>query len=317
VNPRSREEVAESIKEALTMPVEEQKERNRAMQRRLHKYNVIRWSGDFLDSLERVKSMQKDFCGSILIEEKRKDLIKRYTRSKHRLLLLDYDGTLVPFSKRPDKAVPDKEILKRLRILGRNDGNEVVIISGRDRKTVEKWFGELGIGLVAEHGVWLKEKGKRWKLIEPMRNDWKKQVYPMLEFYADRTPRSFVEDKEYSLVWHYRRTDPELGQLRAREMKDALLSLTENLNLEVLEGNKIVEIKNVGINKGRAASFWLKQRRWDFILAIGDDWTDEFTFEALPEKAYSIKVGLGVSKARFNTPSCEEVRELLKELGSK
>jgi trehalose 6-phosphate synthase/phosphatase len=60
--------------------------------------------------------------------------------------------------------------------------------------------------------------------------------------------------------------------------------------------------------------YWLSKEKWDFILSIGDDSTDEDIFEALPDRAYSIKVGLGPSKARFTIPSFIEVRELLKEL---
>ncbi|MCK4428722.1 MAG: trehalose-phosphatase, partial [candidate division Zixibacteria bacterium] len=188
------------------------------------------------------------------------------------------------------------------------------IISGRDRETLDKWFGNRNLGLVAEHGVWIKDRGKSWETIEPLRDDWKEQMRPVLEWYEDRTPGSFIEEKDFSLVWHYRKAEPQLASIRARELKDALLQLTANLNLGVLEGSKIIEIKSVGINKGRAALHWLSKNTWDFILAIGDDWTDEDLFAVLPDSAYSIKVGLSPSKARFNLDSVAEVRLLLKQL---
>ena len=122
------------------------------------------------------------------------------------------------------------------------------------------------------------------------------------------------EEKEFSLVWHYRKVDPEFGLVRVRELKDALLHLTANLSLEVSEGNKVIEIKNAGINKGRAVLRWITKKNWDFILAIGDDWTDEDMFAVLPESAYSIKVGLSPSQAKFNVNSWIDVRSLLEEL---
>ena len=129
----------------------------------------------------------------------------------------------------------------------------------------------------------------------------------------DRTPGSFIEEKQFSLVWHYRKADSELSTTRVRELTDELVNLTANLNLQILEGSKVVEVKNSGINKGRAALRWIAKEDWDFILAIGDDRTDEDMFEVLPETAYSLKVGLGSSMARFNLKSYRDVLFLLEE----
>jgi Trehalose-6-phosphatase len=93
-----------------------------------------------------------------------------------------------------------------------------------------------------------------------------------------------------------------------------LLYLTSNHSIQVLEGNKVMEIKNASINKGKAASNWLEQKSWDFILAIGDDHTDEDLFNALPTSAYTIKSGLAQSNARFRLKSIPEIRQLLHQL---
>ena len=106
------------------------------------------------------------------------------------------------------------------------------------------------LGLVAEHGAWIKERSKEWETIEPLENDRKTEILPVLEVYVDRTPGSFIEEKEFSLVWHYRNCDAELAAVRAKELKDVLLNLTANLNIGVMEGNKVIEIKNTNINKG-------------------------------------------------------------------
>ena len=317
VNPNNREQVAEALKEALEMPEEDQIERNRIMQIRLQRYDVIRWANEFVDKLLEAKKAQRELGQRRLTQQMRNSLIDHYLKSKRRLILLDYDGTLIPFVVRPERARPDERLLELLRSLSNEPKNEVVIISGRDKATLENWFGSLNMGLVAEHGVWIKERGGNWEMIEPLKNDWKEEIRPILEIYVDRTPGAFIEEKEFSLVWHYRMADPELGEVRARELKDALLQLTVNLNLGVLEGNKVIEIKNIGINKGRAALRWIKKEKWGFILAIGDDWTDDDVFAVLPELAYSIKVGLGPSRARFNLDSIMDIRLLLEELGGR
>jgi trehalose 6-phosphate synthase/phosphatase len=314
VNPNNQEEIAQAIKEALTMPDDEQIERNRMMQKRLQRYNVVRWGTDFLDALSSVRRIQEEMSVRKLTQAAQKKLIKSYDDSDNNIVLLDYDGTLVPFADKPGKARPDEELLGMLNALGQNPKSEVVIISGRDRDTLDKWFGSSRLGLIAEHGVWIKEEGKPWKTIEPLRDDWKEKMRPVLEWYEDRTPGSFIEEKDFSLVWHYRKADPRLASQRAMDLKEALLQLTANLNLGILEGNKVIEIKSIGIDKGRAALSWLSKLKWDFILAVGDDRTDEDLFEVLPETAFSIKVGLSPSKAKYSVDSVDDVRLLINQL---
>ena len=148
-------------------------------------------------------------------------------------------------------------------------------------------------------------------MLEQIDNEWKESVQPLLEYYVDRTPKSFIEYKNFSLVWHYRKSDPDLGMQRAWELKDELRTLTSNLNLEIMDGDKVLEIKYSGINKGRAALHKIGEVDYDFVLAIGDDWTDEFTFDAMPEGAYTIKVGAKTTKAAYYIESVDLVRELL------
>ncbi len=313
VNPFNIQEVANSLALALEMDEDEQADRLRRLKERLRRYDIYRWTGEFMDRLNHLQEMQHQREARKLSPETRKNLIQDYLKAKERLFFLDYDGTLVSFSGRPELAKPDGELKKILAELA-DKNNRVVIISGRDRQTMETWLGDLPIDLVAEHGVWFKEGGGEWEMIEPLKQDWKETIRPILELYMDRTPGSLIEEKEFSLVWHYRMSDPELGSLRARELKDALVNLTENFNLMVLEGNKVIEVKPANINKGRAALRWLVPRAWDFILAMGDDWTDEDLFDVLPDWAYSIKIGLEPSRARFNLESSREARRLLKEL---
>jgi len=315
VNPNNREEVAAAIKQALSMSEQEQTERNRRMQGRIRRYNVTKWAQDFIDKLFEVKNIQEKRYAKILTLESMQDLIQAFNESKTQLILLDYDGTLIPFADKPEQAVPDDALRNLLETLATRENTTMVIISGRPRETLESWFGDLSLDLVAEHGAWIRIDGT-WNPIEPMINTWKEQIRPIIEIFVDRTPGSFLEEKDFSLVFHYRKTEPLLAQVRMRELKDALMDMTSNLNLSILEGNKVIEIKNSGVGKGRAALRWISQdeKKWDFILATGDDWTDEDLFEVLPDSAYSIKIGLGHSRARFNLNSVQEMRLLLKEL---
>jgi len=314
VNPNNINEVAEAIRQALEMNDKERVTKMLAMRERIHRYNVYRWAEDFLERLDEIKKEQAKLKTRVLTSKVVKDIIRDYCKAMNRLILLDYDGTLVPIQDTPDKAKPDTELLQILSKLSLTPNVEVVVVSGRDKNTLSSWFKGINISLVAEHGAWIKRKGERWELVEPMHNDWKKEIRRILEIYVDRTPGSFIEEKEYSLAWHYRKAQPDLGEVRAKELKDVLLSFLANYNLDVIEGNKVLEVRNAGIGKGKAVMKWIQQKSWDFILAVGDDWTNEEMFAALPEQAYTIRVGLTPSRARFNITSYRDVRELLLSL---
>lgn len=313
INPNDRQGTSDALKKAITMPKDEQKRRMTSMQGRLERYDVKRWAQDFMDRIGHIKEVQRQLISKGLSQSRKNKLLQSYRKSKRALFLLDYDGTLMPFNERPEKVKPDRELKNILSAISKNSANHLVIISGRDRKTLDKWVSSVSNGLVAEHGVWIKEK-KSWETLEMLSDEWKEEIRPILEVFVDRTPGSFIEEKDFSLVWHFRKVDPALSIVRVGELKDVLLHITANLNVGVLEGNKVVEVKDTGINKGKATMHILSKTKWDFILSIGDDWTDEDIYEVLPEWAQSIKVGFGPTKARFNLPSYREVRKLLKDL---
>jgi len=147
-----------------------------------------------------------------------------------------------------------------------------------------------------------------------MTNDWKERVRPILQLFVDRLPGALLEEKEFSLAWHYRRADPEQASQRAKELLDDLAGYTRNIDVQVFEGNKVIEIRNSGVNKGTAGLEWLKQYSPDFVLGIGDDWTDEDLFRALPATAFSVRVGLATTAARYYLSGPATVRKLLHEL---
>ena len=314
INANDQEDLIRALKQALEMPEQEQVGRNRIMQKRLRRYNIVRWADEFIDKLLNTKGLQREMAAKALTYEMQRKLVNDLRKSDRALLLLDYDGTLVPFSPKPEEARPDTALMSLVEKLAANPRSDVVLISGRDKDTLERWFGHLSAGLVAEHGVWIKEKGGGWETIETLTSEWKEEVYPMLESSVDRTPGSFVEEKGFSLVWHYRKADPRLGELRARELINNLSNTIAGLNLQILEGSKAVEVKNADINKGRAALTLMSRAEWDFVLAMGDDATDEDTFKVLPSTAWSIKVGFGASAARFSLSSPSEAISLLTEL---
>ncbi len=321
VNPNSREEVADALRRALTMPDDERLARYAALSDWLAERDVHWWAGRFLDRLAETAEAARNLRQQDLDPALRDSLAAAYALARRRLLLLDYDGTLAPFVDRPERAAPTSELLDTLHALAADARNEVVIVSGRDRDSLDAWLAALPVRIVAEHGAWVRPwdraaGGGEWQPVAPGRPRWKKRMRPILERYVARIPGSFIEEKTFSLAWHYRSADVATASTAARELIDGLTNLTANTDLGVLQGHRVVEIKNERITKGGYYRANLAEGGWDFELAIGDDWTDETLFEVLPDEAWSIKVGAGQSAARFRLAGPPDVLALLRGLAA-
>ena len=314
VNPTDRLEIAEAIKQALLMPVEEQIARNEIMQKRLQEYDVMKWAEDFVSQLHLSKFKQEKLKvkeTTIQIEDQ---IIESYSCAEKRLIFLDYDGTLTPLVRLPHLAYPDNELINLLKALADDKRNEIVLISGRPMEVLKKWFEHIPVGLVAEHGAFYKKRGADWLQTIPVTATWKSSVIPLLNLFTERCAGTFMEEKTLSLAWHYRNAEKELGFLRSRELISALGEFSSHLDFQIIEGNKVIETRARGINKGIAASVWLKDKQYNFVLAIGDDKTDEDLFKVIPATQHSIRVGLIQSVAKYNFKQQSGVLSFLKKL---
>lgn len=314
VNPNNIGDLVDAIIQAINMPLEEQQNRMKSMRAIVSKFNIHLWVKNFMDKLKEVKTMQESLHTKHAVASIKNQIRNDYKNAKDRYIFLDYDGTLVGFNADINKASPDEELYEILKNLAKDPANQVIIISGRNYQTLEQWFGHLDVDMIAEHGAWQKYKHTDWKPLPLLTDKWKQEIKLVLDTYTDRTPGSFIEEKSYSLVWHYRKVEEGLGALRANEIINHLRMVIADKGLQMMPGNKVIEFKNIEVNKGKAAQNWLYGQNPDFILALGDDHTDEDIFKALPKEAYTIKVGSNISEARYYLKDFREVRALLQEL---
>ncbi len=318
VNPHNQRALVEAMERALELPLQDQVKRNRPMVERLRRYDTTRWAADILGTLEDLRREPAIDRPIALRGVPLEELVESFRTASRRLLLFDYDGTLVPFHGHPALAAPDQEIRRQLQDLAAEPRNIVVIVSGRSAETLQNWLGGVGAHLVAEHGGRTRgPDASAWVAAEAeIPEGWKEDVRPLLQLFVDRTPGSEIEEKSQALVWHFRRSDPELGSLRAKELTDTLEGYVANTPLQILQGDRVVEVKPSGISKGRAVQPWIgAQPPPAFVLAVGDDVTDEDLFAALPESGWAVKVGRADrTVARYSLPGVEEVRRLLARL---
>ena len=314
INPNDINQLVEAMKEALDMPIEEQQRRMEIMQKSIQRYNIHQWVDLFMSRLDYIKKEQANLQTKPLTEVISEQIVGDYQKAKKRLIFLDYDGTLVGFNSNPADSKPDKELKAILAELTSDKKNQVVVISGRDRHTLNDWLEGYDLDIIAEHGVWNKKSGGEWNMFVKMTGTWKDDIQKVLNGYVNRTPGSFVEEKDYSLVWHYRKVETGLGEIRTRELASHLKYISSDQDLQVLEGDMVVEIKNSQVNKGKAAIKWLEKHKSDFYMACGDDWTDEDTFKAMPSQAHTVKVGGLSSAAKYRVENYKSIRALLNQL---
>ncbi|KAK8661035.1 hypothetical protein V6N13_051937 [Hibiscus sabdariffa] len=251
-----------------------------------------------------------------------------YSRTHSRLILLDYDGTMMPPTS-VNKG-PSHEVVSVLNRLCSDPKNIVFIVSGRDRGTLSKWFFSCEkLGIAAEHGYFM-----RWTSDSPWETSrwvdlcWKEVVEPIVQLYTERTDGSCIENKETAVVWHYQDADPDFGLCQAKELHDHLENVLANEPVVVKAGEHIVEVKPQGVSKGIVvenviSSMRRKGKEPDFLLCIGDDRSDEDMFESIARSSanpilptiaeiFACTVGLKPSMAKYYVDDIVDVIGLLR-----
>ena len=313
VNPFDLNKMSDAILKAINMPKKEQIERNSSMQERLSRYTVNYWANDFMQNLiSRAKSNQNSVTNNFNFLEKDK-LIEKLKISNKKLIILDYDGTLVDFKDKPELALPNDNLIDILNNLTKIRGLDIAIVSGRDKLFLEDNLGKLNISIIAEHGHFYKKKSKDWTNLGKIDKVFLSDIYAVFQSFSDRTPGTFTEKKESGLVWHFRKTDPELASERVVEIETVLNSLLTD-QFQILNLDKAIEVTSRKFDKGSAVNELIKNKKYDHIVCIGDDVTDENMFKTLNESSTTIKVGIKNTLAKFFIDDTKSVVNLLDEI---
>ncbi|KAJ6111627.1 Trehalose-phosphatase [Penicillium sp. IBT 18751x] len=305
INPWDLVGVAGAIDQALKLPAEQRKEQHLKLYKHVVTNTVATWTRLFLHRLlTNLSSFDQSIATPALDRAK---VIKQYRKARKRLFMFDYDGTLTPIVKDPQAAIPSDRVLRTLKSLSADPRNAVWIISGRDQAFLDEWMGHIPeLGLSAEHGCFIRQPGSdEWEnLAESTDMGWQKEVVDVFQHYTERTQGSFIERKRVALTWHYRRADPEYGAFQARECRKELENtVAKRWDVEVMAGKANLEVRPTFVNKGFIATRLVNEygtgpgKAPEFVLCLGDDFTDEDMFRALKKSdlpqdhVYSVTVG--------------------------
>ncbi|WP_161522258.1 trehalose-phosphatase [Bifidobacterium xylocopae] len=320
VNPYDIDMVCEALHDALEISPEVARSRNIRMQARLKVRTASNWCMSFLDTLRQVST--PGMTDRRLRMDTRNQMVDEWQKASNRLILCDYDGTLTPLVRNPDRAKPTKAIRQMLRQVGSQAGVDFYLVSGRSHETMEQWFSDLPIGLIAEHGAWSKSVNGPdagiWKRAPglPEAESWQPLVKPIMEESVQRVPKSFVEVKADALAWHYRMSDARLAEPERDALSSRLQEAVAGKGLMVMRNSKVLEVCPVATSKGQAVLPWITGGHYDFMLSLGDDATDETMFAVMPDSAWSLKIGTGATKARARVLGPTAVQLLLRDLAA-
>ncbi|XVF34293.1 hypothetical protein REPUB_Repub18cG0047000 [Reevesia pubescens] len=301
VNPWNISELANSMYSAIDLPETEKHLRHEKHYKYISSHDVAYWARSFDQDLERAcrdhyhKRYWEIGLGLafrlVALEPNFRKLLgdilnSAYKRTNSRLILLDYDGTMMPPTS-VNKG-PSHEVISVLNRLCDEPKNIVFIVSGRDRDTLSKWFSSCEkLGIAAEHGYFTRwTRDSPWETYRLMDLSWKEVVEPIMQLYMEATDGSSIENKESAMVWHHQEADPDFGLFQAKELHDHLENVLANEPVVVKRGQQIVEVKPQGLSKGIVVENLISTMRSrgkspDFLLCIGDDRSDEDMFESI------------------------------------
>lgn len=314
VNPWDTDGVADAIHAALEMDDSERERRFVPMYRYLMDNTAVKWARRFICDLSGMKVTRPAGTSAHTLASVKHQIMSAYKKARHRLFFIDYDGTLTPIRRFPSEAAPDKKLLSLLTRLSADKKNAVHLVSGRHRRDLEAWFGDLAIHLCCEHGYAYRRPGtRRWLSDEVAEPFWKEQVREVMEYFCARTPGTFIEEKPASLAWHYRAADSDFGQWQAEELLAHLEEALSHIPAETIKGRSVIEVRPYGVSKGHYVKKIIRKltKKAEFIFCVGDDQTDEDMYPELPGTAWTCHVGGPRRGARFYAQDSREVRETL------
>ncbi len=313
INPHDRVGCVAALETALKMPIRKQVATFASMRHRQLRNTALNWSVTFLESLRTIKTKQAAIRSRSFNNKTAASALSAYQTARKRLILLDYNGTLVPVPKDGRTKPPPAALLNTLGRIARNSHNRIAIITDNSRDLIERWFEKAPIDLIACSDAAYRSSGK-WTTFQELSTAWQEEALPILEKYVIRTPGSYIDIKRYALIWHFENAEKELGEVRSRELLEDLRSFAGMENLQINDSGRLVEIRNAESHKASMLKAYMDDHKWDFIFAAGDDQSNEAMFQILPPDACTIRIGSTLTSAHYNLADHSRLLAFLQDL---
>jgi len=257
ITPTRKEEIAHSIKKALEMNAKEQQNRLNIMKERIKNYDVKKWAKSFVNELMAGEKLRK---GRDFDKEAKDYIINDYRSSADRLLIID----LHSFNGQENTVVMDW-----LKKLANNDKNKLIIISRLKKDELKEKFSDFFCCLFSRYGECFYD-GKEWTDLEIEKPAWFKDIEPIFQLHKENTPGASIERNTNFIKWSYAEAEPELAEMRKRELKDNLRYFSEDFDLNIVEGDKFLEVKSSSIKAYNKLYEFIEHIDFEFNAFIGN-----------------------------------------------
>lgn len=318
IHPYDRNQVASALHYALNMEQDEVRARMCSLRKKVFSYTVYDWLNTLFRELYCIYgnleyTFEQDFHSGILNQ-----LMLHFKNARERFILLDYDGCLRDFEIHAARAVPTAEILELLQRLQSLPQTHVYLVSGRSMEDMEKWFGNLEIHLIAEHGAWYKSGTgqKEWIPLLDTPQYCMEVLLELLRSYGNRIPGSFIEEKKVGYCLHFRGCRPQDVTPYLDELVNTFIAYVERTGapFRFTVSPTQFEVLPDNCDKGSGIRKCISFPQNAFIMAAGDDDTDEDMFAVLPKAAFTFKIGRKETRARIRIPEINRFLHFLSQL---
>ena len=220
-----------------------------------------------------------------------REFFARLRAARERVLFVDYDGTLAPFTDRPENTRPYPGVAPLLNRIGRDARTRIVMVSGRRLVDMARPLAQIrSDDAWGAHGWQRAQPGRRALEFAPTAAEKRR-----LDAAERKTRRvealgARVERKPGSIAAHWRGLDPVAADVVRARLQRAWRPF-EQAGLEALEFDGGVELRARSRNKGSAVRESLAGLGRDAVCAfLGDDRTDEDAFRAVGRRGIGVLV---------------------------
>jgi trehalose 6-phosphate synthase/phosphatase len=252
------------------------------------------------------------------ISQDPRDIPDRYRSARNRLIVVDYDGVLVPDPQRPGITVPTRETKAVVHQLSGDPRNTFMLMSGRDKPHLELHWSLLNVVLVAEYGAQFRDRGMSWHSLFDIDNSWMERVSAAMQTLPFQYEGTFLERKTNSIAWHFLNGEGAKATDDIPQIMDAIRTLPRHKEFDVYRVNDRVELAPRGVDPGSFLARWIGSRKFDLVIAVGGARVEESLFTILTRDAITIAVAPpATSNARYMLRSQADVVPFLRSLAGR
>jgi trehalose 6-phosphate synthase/phosphatase len=244
----------------------------------------------------------------------KRSIHEKYKGANSRLIIIDYDGVLVPEQHRPGFTIPSRETKAAIQQLVSDSQNVVMLMSGRDKPHLELHWSLFDVVLVAEYGAQFRDRRMGWTSLFDIDDSWIEHLESAMQTLPFQYDGSFLDRRTHSIGWHFMPTSADTVR-DVPKIIEAIRTLPGANAFEVYCQTDRVELAPRGVDPGSFLARWIGGRKFDLVIAVGAGRMEESLFRILTRESVTVSVSPAISStARYCLSKQADVVPFLRSL---